>query len=209
MFNDYVEDLDSLALSKVEYDEYVNNINEYRHPFQQISIKSKTRANFNSVFNNIVGNILTNEFFVNEQKKDILELTQTKQALVKALKQSDSLQETYKKVMQMDSNRLSDVGITFEGNTENEKTREFDLFMNDIDLREDIVTVERKLKDKENIIDLISSKQDSGFVDHTKDFLGLALPIKVFYPVLVLSLVFLVMLAREFLKYLEKYKPTI
>jgi hypothetical protein len=50
MFNDYVEDLDSLALSKVEYDEYVNNINEYRHPFQQISIKSKTRANFNSVF---------------------------------------------------------------------------------------------------------------------------------------------------------------
>jgi hypothetical protein len=209
MFNDYVEDLDSLALSKVEYDEYVNNINEYRHPFQQISIKSKTRANFNSVFNNIVGNILTNEFFVNEQKKDILELTQTKQALVKALKQSDSLQETYKKVMQMDSNRLSDVGITFEGNNENEKTREFDLFMNDIDLREDIVTVERKLKDKENIIDLISSKQDSGFVDHTKDFLGLALPINVFYPVLILSLVFLVMLAREFLKYLEKYKPTI
>ncbi len=209
MFNDYVEDLDSLALSKVEYDEYVNNINEYRHPFQQISIKSKTRANFNSVFNNIVGNILTNEFFVNEQKKDILELTHTKQALVKALEQSDLLQETYKKVMQMDSNRLSDVGITFEGNTENEKTREFDLFMNDIDLREDIVTVERKLRDKENIIDLISSKQDSGFVDHTKDFLGLALPIKVFYPVLVLSLVFLVMLGREFLKYLDKHNPTI
>ena len=158
------------------------------------------------ILNNKIDNIIS---IVNEQKKDILELTQTKQALVKALKQSDSLQETYKKVMQMDSNRLSDVGITFEGNTENEKTREFDLFMNDIDLREDIVTVERKLKDKENIIDLISSKQDSGFVDHTKDFLGLALPIKVFYPVLVLSLVFFVMLAREFLKYLEKYKPTI
>ena len=208
MFNEYVEDLDSLALSKVEYDEYVNNIKEYKHPFQQISIKSRTRANFNSVFNNIVDNILTNEFFVNEQKKDILQLTQTKKALLKALNQSDSLQETYKKVMQMDSNRLSDVGITFEGNTDNEKTREFDLFMNDIDLRKDIVTVERKLKDKENIIDLISSKQDSGFVDHTKDFLGLALPIKVFYPVLTLSLVFLVMLARQFLKYLERYKPT-
>ena len=209
MFNEYVEDLDSLALSKVEYDEYINNIKEYKHPFQQISIKSRTRANFNSVFNNIVDNILTNDFFVNEQKKDILQLTQTKQALVKALNQSDSLQETYKKVMQMDSNRLSDVGITFEGNTENEKTREFDLFMNDIDLRKDIVTVERKLKDKENIIDLISSKQDSGFVDHTKDFLGLAFPIKVFYPVLILSVVFLVMLARQFLKYLERYKPSI
>ena len=68
MFNEYVEDLDSLALSKVEYDEYVNNIKEYKHPFQQISIKSRTRANFNSVFNNIV-DILTNEFFVNEQKR--------------------------------------------------------------------------------------------------------------------------------------------
>ena len=29
MFNEYVEDLDSLALSKVEYDEYVNNIKKY------------------------------------------------------------------------------------------------------------------------------------------------------------------------------------
>ena len=34
MFNEYVEDLDSLALSKVEYDEYIN-IKEYKHPFSK------------------------------------------------------------------------------------------------------------------------------------------------------------------------------
>jgi len=207
MFNDYVLDLDSLALSKVEYDEFINNIKEYKHPFQQISIKSKTRANFNNVFNNIVENILTNEFFVNEQRKDILELSNAKRALENALIQSDSLQETYKRVMQMDSNRLSDVGITFEGNSESEKTREFDLFMNDIELRQEIVSLDRKLNDKAQIIDLISSKQDSGFVDHTKNFLGIPLPIKVFYPILVLSIVFLVMLAREFYMSIQKYKP--
>ena len=205
MFDDYVEDLDSLARSKIDYNEYVNNINEYRHPFQQISIKSKTRANFNNVFKNIVKNILTNEFFVNEQKKDILELTEIKAALERSLIQSDSLQETYKRVLQMDSNRQSDVGITFEGTYDNEKTREFDLFINDIKLRKDIVSVNRKLKDKENIIDLISSKQDNGFVDHSKDLFGLPLSIIVFYPVIFFILIFLVLLSKEFYTYIQKY----
>ena len=107
----------------------------------------------------------------------------------------------------MDSNRLSDVGITFEDNTDNEKTREFDLFMNDIDLRK-ISLLLKKVKGKENIIDLISSKQDSGFVDHTKDFLGLALPIKFLSGAYSFSSVFS-NASKAILKYLEKYKPTI
>ena len=86
MFNEYVEDLDSLALSKVEYDEYINNIKEYKHPFQQISIKSRTRANFNSVFNNIVDNILTNDFFVNEQKKGHFTIDPNKTGTSKSIK---------------------------------------------------------------------------------------------------------------------------
>ena len=105
MFDRYIKNLDSLTATQVEYPEYVKNIEDYKHPYQQISIKSKTRGNFNSVFSKIVDNVITNSFFVNEQAKDLSELQQAKAALQQSLIQSDSLQSTYKRVLeqQMDS----------------------------------------------------------------------------------------------------------
>jgi hypothetical protein len=209
MFNSYIGDLDSLAASKIEYKEYVKNIREYKHRYQQISIKSKTRPDFKGVFSNIINNIETNAFFVNEQAKDILELQETKQAIEISLAQSDSLQQTYKRVLESpkDPQSNAEIGITFEGANESEKTKEFELYINDIELRERIVKIQRELKDKENIIDMISSKQDNGFEDDTKEFLGLDIPFRIFYLVLALTAVFVVMLGKEFLTFLENYKP--
>ena len=146
---------------------------------------------------------------MNEQSKDLAELKASKSAVEEALIKSDSLQRTYKRVLEndIDSKRASEIGITFEGNNEKDKTREFDLYKSDIALRDRIVSIEREIKDKENIIDVISSKQDNGFVDHTKDFIGLNLPFKQFYLAFVFSIVFIGLLLFEFLKFLEKYNP--
>ena len=209
MFDKYISGLDSLAASKVEYEVFVENIEDYKHQMQQISIKSKTRANFKNVFDNVIGDINTNIFFVNEQAKDLTELNQQKAALVQSLAQSDSLQRTYKRVLeqQMESKSTSETSITFEGNNDKNKTREFDLYKNDIELRREIVQIERKLKDKQNIVEIISGKQDSGFVDDTKELLGLTLSSKLYYLALFTILAFIILLGIEFLKFLEKYKP--
>lgn len=209
MFDRYITGLDSLAASKVEYEEFIKNIEDYKHRNQQISIKSKTRANFKAVFSNIVENINSNPFFKNEQTKDILELKQSKAALEQALAQSDSLQRTYKRVLeqQMATRTSSEIGITFEGDNDKEKTREFDLYKNDIELRKELVDINRKLSDKENIIDTISSKQESGFVDNTRNFYGLKLSTKFYYLVVLTFLSLVVLLGIEFLKFLDKYKP--
>ena len=208
MFNSYIGELDSLAASKMEYTDYVTNIREHKHSYQQISIKSNTRGDFKGVFLNIINNIETNSFFLYEQSKDMLELKLTKQALEQALVQSDSLQQTYKRVLEFasDSQTSAEIGITFEGGNETEKTKEYDLFINDIKLRERIVKIERELKDKERIIDVISTKQDNGFVDDSKDFLGLNLSLKLFYFVLILTLVFISLLFVEFLRFIQNFK---
>lgn len=209
MFDKYISGLDSLAASKVEYEVFVENIEDYKHQMQQISIKSKTRANFKNVFDNVIGDINTNTFFVNEQAKDLTELNQQKAALEQSLAQSDSLQRTYKRVLeqQMESKSTSETSITFEGNNDKNKTREFDLYINDIELRREIVQIERKLKDKQSIVEIISGKQDSGFIDDTKELLGLTLSSKLYYLVLFTILAFIILLGIEFLKFLEKYKP--
>ncbi len=209
MFDKYISGLDSLAASKVEYEVFVDNIKDYKHQLQQISIKSKTRANFKNVFDNVIGDINTNTFFVNEQAKDLAELNQQKVALEQSLAQSDSLQRTYKRVLeqQMESKSSSETSITFEGNNDKNKTREFDLYKNDIELRREIVQIERKLKDKQTIVEIISGKQDSGFIDDTKELLGLKLSTKLYYLVLFTILAFVILFGLEFLKFLERYKP--
>ena len=209
MFDKYISGLDSLAASKVEYEVFVDNIKDYKHQLQQISIKSKARANFKNVFDNVIGDINTNTFLVNEQAKALAELNQQKVALEQSLAQSDSLQRTYKRVLeqQMESKSTSETSITFEGNNDKNKTREFDLYKNDIELRREIVQIERKLKDKQNIVEIISGKQDSGFVDDTKGLLGITLNTKGYYLVVFTILSLVILLGIEFLKFLEKYKP--
>ena len=54
---------------------------------------------------------------------------------------------------------------------------------------------------------MISSKQDNGFEDDTKEFLGLDIPFRIFYLVLALTVAFVVMLGKEFLTFMENYKP--
>jgi hypothetical protein len=212
-FNKYIKQLDSLAASKIEYEEFLTNNEDYTHKYQQITIESSERNSFKSVFENIVKSINSNPFFINEQRKDIVELTQTKTALEKALDESKTLQETYKKVLEQgissDNAKSSEIGITFEGSSEVEKTKEFDLYQSDLELRTQLVEIERELLDKKYVVEMISNKQDSGFASNTKSFLGKELSPVLFYGILVLLGTMAVLFGIEFLKFIEKYKTSV
>ena len=69
-----------------------------------------------------------------------------------------------------------------------------------------MVEIERELVDKKDIIEIISSKQESGFIDNRKEILGKSLGYKAYYAILVFFLVFLALAAIEFLKFLERFK---
>ena len=213
-FNKYVKQLDSLAATKIEYEDFLKNNEDYTHKYQQIRIESSERNSFKSVFENIVESINLNPFFVNEQRKDIVELTQTKEALELALVKSESLQDTYKKVLEQgidadQSAKPSDIGITFEGSSEVEKTKEFDLYQSDLGLRSQLVEIERELLDKQYIIEMISNKQDSGFASTTRTFLGIELNTTMFLGVLAFLVALAIMFGIEFLKFIEKFKMSV
>ncbi len=208
LFDKYVLSLDSLAASMVDYDEYTENLKLYKHTNQQLSIKSKTRTNFKNVFTSILYNMETNPFFVNEQTKDLSQLEDAKLVLIKSLSESEALQKTYKGVLEQEfaSTTTSEIGITFEGSNDQKKTREFELFKSDIDLRQEIVKIDRAIKDKEHIIDLISNKNDNGFIDNTKKLFDSDVPVKYYYLILIFPLTFIVLLGIEFLNFVKRVK---
>lgn len=213
-FNRYIKQLDSLAATKIEYEDFLKNNEDYTHKYQQIRIESSERNSFKSVFENIVESINLNPFFLNEQSKDLVELNQTKAALMLALEKSEALQETYKRVLEQgidaDKNsKPSEIGITFEGSSEVEKTKEYDLYQSDLKLRSQLVEVERELLDKQYIIEMISNKQDSGFASTTKSIFGIELNSTIFLGILAFLGAFGVLLLIEFLKFIEKFKMSV
>tara|TARA_R110002050_G_scaffold293182_1_gene449333 strand:+ start:4496 stop:5569 length:1074 start_codon:yes stop_codon:yes gene_type:complete len=210
-FNEYIKTLDSVAASKIQYENFVKNDIPHTHQYQQISLKSKERSNFKAVFDNIVSSIESNIYFKREQKKDLEELANKEQILKEALVRSDSLQNTYKRVLEksLDGKKGSEIGITFEGNNEKDKTKEYDLYLNDLELRRELVGIEREKLDKEHIIEIISSKKDSGSIDNRKEFLGKLISSKLYYGILLTLATFIVLLGLNFVKFLERYKDKI
>jgi len=210
-FNDYVKKLDSLAATKIEYEDFLRNNEDYTYKYQQVQISSTQRNSFKSVFESIVESINTNPFFINEQNKDIASLNKTKEGLELALVKSDSLQSTYKRVLEqgLSSDKASEIGITFEGSGETDKTKEYELYKSDLELRKELVEIERELLDKQFIIETISNKQDSGFASNTKNLFGNEYSVKLYYTIVLFLLAFIILLGLEFFKFLEKYKTTV
>ncbi|MBU3820642.1 hypothetical protein KO566_01105 [Flavobacteriaceae bacterium XHP0103] len=206
-YDAYLKTLDTAVAKIITYEMFLKNDVEHVHKYQQITIKAKKRNNFKTMFDNIINNVESNDYFERERTKEINQLNRRKEVLGEALAQSDSLQTTYKKVLESNlPNNGSEIGITFEGNNEKDKTKEFDLYLNDIELRRELVDIERQIADKEQVIEIMSSKQESGSIDNKMNFFGVLVGVKLFYGLLLTSIAFLVLLALDFIKFLEKYK---
>ena len=207
-YDAYIKTLDSAVASEVEYETYVSNFEDHNYSYQQIAIKAKSRNNFKKVFDKIIENINKNDFFEREQEKDLTQLKNEEQALMEALNKSDSLQATYKRVLEkvVDKEKTAQTSITIEGSTQIDKTKEFDLYKNDLELREKLVENRRKQADKQFVIEVVSTKQEKGIVDKTKMVFGKTISNKRFYTIGLVLLTLMVLLGLEFIKFLEKYK---
>lgn len=210
LFNDYLKTLDSTLASNVVYEDFFAKYTESDYEFQKITITAKEKNNFNLVFKKIVELSNANQYFLSEQKKDLLELESKKKSLQQALASSQELQSTYMRVLENGLERKgTEIGITLEGGNSKAKTKEYDLFLNDIDLRRDLVKTEREKLDKEKIVEIISGKQDSGSVHNTKYIFKTGLSPKVYYAIYFIAVTFFGLVMWRIFKFLERYKSEI
>ncbi|TGV03858.1 hypothetical protein [Flavivirga rizhaonensis] len=209
-FDDYLQTLDTALAKTVEYKTFLKNTNDYSHQYQQITIKAKERNNFKTVFDRIINNINSNAYFKREQEKDLKELKQQALAVSASLIKSDTLLAVYQKaiVKSAENNNDFQAQITIERGNKS-STKEFDLYTKDLELRQELVEIQRKIDDKEHIIEITSSKQDSGTIDDKKEFFGKSISPKKYYALILTMLTFIALLAINFIKFLEGYKDKI
>jgi hypothetical protein len=207
-YNNYIKDLDSILASTIDYDTYIENTNLFEFQEQQITINAYNDFNANPIFNKIVQHINQTEYFKRENEKDIAELNNREAALKQALIKSDSLQNMYKRVLEMpkDEKKGSQTSITIEGSDQIDKTKEFELYKSEIELRRELVEIERQKQDKDQILEIVSSSQEKGVLSKKMEVFGKLISPKLFFTLLFLSITILVLLGFQFLKYLERFR---
>ena len=211
LFDTYTKELDSTLASTVEFETFVKNSNEYDYQTQKITLKSLSKKAYTNVFDQIIENIESTEFIKNEQKKDLAELDRRESAIKQSLQASDSLQKVYQNVLEKSAEKVAggETSITFEGADDKSVTKEFELYNSDLELRRELVTIQREKEVIQNIIEIVSSVQKEGVLDNRQDVFGLNFSKNLFFAILLMLLTFGVLLGFEFLKFLEKYKSKI
>lgn len=212
LFDEYTKSLDSVLATNIDFDTYVENYSDYSFSRQKITLWTKSKESSNGIVSSIINNVETLDYFKNEQKKDLAELNRREEAIKASLKQSDSLQQVYQTVLikSVEANTSgSQTSVTID-NTDNKNiTKEFELYKSDLDLRRELVSIERAKEDKEFIIEIISSKQVKGVLYNSTSLFGFELNHKIKYSILLVLLIGGLLFAIEFFSFLEKYKNTL
>jgi len=211
LFNDYTKSIDSTLASKIDLKEFIENSKDYEFKFQKITLKSKAKNNFEKTFTQIIDNIVSNSFFKNEQKKDLEELARSENAINESLKQSDSLQKVYQSVLikSVETTNGSQTSVTIDNTEDKSVTKEYELYTNDLNLRRELVSIERNKENLKNIIDIVSSQQDNGTLDNKGKLFGFETPKVIAYGIKLGLLMFVILLLIEFVSYLERYKDKV
>ena len=211
LYDNYTKELDSVLVLSIDFETFLDMSNEYDYHLQRITLKSKEKSKSKKIFSKIIENVESIGFFKNEQQKDLDELTRKEATIKESLKESDSLQKVYQRVLEMvvDNTTGSQTSVTIDNTEDKSVTKEYELYNSDLVLRRELVTIQRQKENLEHIIEIVSSEQNEGTLDDRQDLLGLSFSQMMYYGLLLAMFVFIVLLSLEFLKYLERYKSKI
>ncbi len=211
LFNAYSKSLDSTIAQTISFEDFTANSNEFEHVLQKITLLSNGKNNFKKIFNQIIDNVASNEFFKREQEKDLSEFERREEIINESLRKSDSLKIIYQRVLEKSPERIGGgtTNITFEEANNKNATKEYELYLNDIELRRELVEISRKKENASKIIEAVSIQDDKGTKSNTAQVFGFETSAIIAYSFKLALLTYLILFFLEFLRFLERYKDKV
>jgi hypothetical protein len=211
LYDIYKKELDSVLATTIDYEMFVKMSNEYEYQFQKITVKSKGKDISQNVLINAIKSVEEVAYFKNEQQKDLAQLSRRETIIKESLKESDSLQKVYQFVLEKSVEQVpgSQTSVTIDNTEDKSTTKEYELYNNDIELRRELVEIERQKEDLKNIIEIVSSDQSIGTLDNKAEILGFSFGYKLYYGFILAAFTFIVLLFLAFLNFLEQFKSKI
>lgn len=160
----FIKSIDSTRAINISYEEFVENEDVYSGNEFEIIVESNKKDIFLSLKEGI-NNAFTNEYSINKkQKRDSLNYIQ-KENITQAIKEVDSLQKVYIKVLEEESKSTAkgiSIGEGFTLDNEKSSTKEYELLNREIQLRDQLRKLEQEKVEDDVFFDIISDFQAVG-----------------------------------------------
>lgn len=195
-YSEFIKESDSI--NSISFDQYLNNKILENSPVQFITVQSKDPSIYTGLEKQILKLILSNEFLPELKKKEINVLKRKKATILETLKKSDTLQNSYfqllEKYYRIDNETKSpraDISLSLDRNSKDKiNTKEYELFLEASELRQELDGVEAEIEAKSNIF-LIQKGFSSPILLEKVYY-----ETKLFFPLLFSGLVFLFFLLK-------------
>ncbi|GGH37785.1 hypothetical protein IA57_05325 [Mangrovimonas yunxiaonensis] len=210
VFDRFKKEIDSTIAGDIEFETFLENSYDYEYEFQRLTTKTTKKTLLRQILPNIIKNIEEIDYFIDVQQRDLTQLQNREQVILESLKESDSLQKVYERVLQKDQEgSSSQTSVLINNAKEESSTKEYELFTNDLKLRRELVEIKREKEDLSHILEVISSQQEQGIEDNNITLLGYDINKKIYYAILFFSLVFFVLISIKVIKFLERFREEI
>ena len=155
-FKRFTAGLDSTTLSKIDYNSFMKNQPIESFKFHFVNIISKDKYIFGKLRSPIISSIVRNSYYDNVRSTSYENLLSSKKALESSMKELDSLRILYKEVMLLESKKLSSGTNIYMSSTEG-KDKEIIVFDKYMKMNTDLMAVNKKLTDENDVINVVSS----------------------------------------------------
>ncbi|SDR74700.1 hypothetical protein SAMN04515667_0531 [Formosa sp. Hel1_31_208] len=203
-YDKYVKSIDSIRAQDISFEDFVDNRDLYSSDLFTIRVESTKRDIFKKLSNGFELTISNNEYSKKKMRIRDSTLAIKRQAYMRDLRKIDTLQMVYLKILSNESEKGA-VSVGMEGmfplTQERTQTREFELFQNELRLR-DSISVLDQLKVEENVYyDVLSDFSEIGVKsnDWTKKYI-------LILPALAILVMLLTFFASNAIRFVKNYE---
>lgn len=160
-YKEFIEDLDTNTVKLIDYKSYAKEQPVESFKYHVITVESTDKYLFEKLEEPIINSIIGNEYYDKVKTTSYLNLSSRKKALEDSMAELDSLRNLYKKVMIAESLKERSGTNLYMANAES-NTKEvlvFDKFMN---MNQDLIDVNKKLTEENEVINVVSSFNSVG-----------------------------------------------
>jgi len=163
-YDAFLKSLDSTRAQNISFDEFVENRSIYSGDVFEINVKSYKKDIFRSLEEGL-NSTFTNTYSVKKREKRDSLIYIERNRILASIKEADSLQKVYLRVMEEESKMKDGSYTTKDGMSfirEKTKTREYDLLQEVNKLREELGKLDAQKVEEDVYFDTLSSFQDVG-----------------------------------------------
>jgi hypothetical protein len=164
-YNEFLKFIDTTSSAEISYDSFINNRSIYSSDLFEIEVSSFKKDIFSKLEKGI-GESFTNKHSEKMMKKRDSLISIQKENIRQQLDEVAGLQDVYIKVLEEES-KSSSTEISFGGeglslNKDKTQTREFDLLNRELQLRNELKTLDELKLEEDVIVDVVVSFQEVG-----------------------------------------------